>query len=310
MGFGGVTGLDSVGEDLERFTFTQVHMGMTARIVVYAPNQAKAETACEAAYKRIAEIDSIMSDYRQDSELMKFCAKAGGPAMPVSKDLYRVFERGLEVSKHSDGAFDITAGPIIRLWRQARRNGKLPKAAEIDSAKSKSGWRNLILSKRDTTARLAIAGMQVDLGGIAKGYACDEAVRVLKKHGLKSALVEMGGDLVLSDAPPGTKGWTIRVPNAGVEHAPVDMQLKNCAVSSSGDTEQFTVIEGVRYSHVIDPRTGLALTNRVQATVVARDGLTSDPLSTALSIVPASTRDGLLKHYRGARAYVRTLPGM
>lgn len=310
MGLGGVTGLDFVGEDLERFTFTQVHMGMQTRIVVYAANQAKAETACEAAYKRIADLDSIMSDYRQDSELMKLCAKSGGPIVKISPDLLRVLLRAQEMSKHTGGAFDVTAGPLIQLWRQARRSGTLPPAADIAKAKALIGWKKLTLDKKNSSAKLALTGMKLDLGGIAKGYACDEAIMVLKRHGLMSALVEMGGDVVLSDAPPATKGWTIRVPNAGPEHAPIDMVLKNCAISSSGDTEQFTVIEGVRYSHVVDPRTGRALTNRVQATVVARDGLTSDPLSTALTIVPSASRNRLLKKYPGSKAYVRILPGM
>ncbi|MBV6458744.1 MAG: hypothetical protein HONBIEJF_01882 [Fimbriimonadaceae bacterium] len=310
MGVGGVTGLDVVGEDLERFTFTQVHMGMEARIVVYAPNQARAEDACEAAYKRIAEIDTIMSDYRQDSELMRFCDKAGGGRRKISPDLFRVFARAQEISKLSGGAFDITSGPIIRLWRQARRTGKLPSASEIAAARRLVGWKHLTLDPKASAAKLALPGMRLDLGAIAKGYACDEAVRILKGQGLTSALVEMGGDLVLGDAPPTTKGWRIRVPNAGREHAPADMVLKNCAVSSSGDTEQFTVIGGVRHSHVVDPRTGMAITNRVQATVVARDGLTSDPLSTALTIVTPSSRNRLLKKYPGAKAYVRVLPGM
>src|SRR5579862_5301967 len=126
-------------------------------------------------------------------------------------------------------------------------------------------------------------GMRLDLGGIAKGYADDEVQKVLKQHGIKRALVEMGGDIVVSDPPPGSKGWEILVPNAGIDHAPDKLYFANQAISTSGDTEQFVVIGGVRYSHVVDPHTGQALTSRVQVTVIAPDGLTSDPLCKAIA---------------------------
>src|SRR5438034_992300 len=150
--------------------------------------------------------------------------------------------------------------------------------------------------------------MKPDLGGIAKGYAGDEAQRVLKQHGISRALVEMGGDIVVSGPPPGTEGWTIRVPNAGTDDKPVDMRFADRAISSSGDTEQSVVIGGRRYSHVLDPRTGQALTSRVQVTVLAPDGLTSDPLSTALCVLGKEAGDRLLKQYAGTTAFVRVLP--
>jgi thiamine biosynthesis lipoprotein len=149
--------------------------------------------------------------------------------------------------------------------------------------------------------------MKLDLGGIAKGYADDEAQRVLRQHGITRALVEMGGDIVVSGPPPGTEGWTIRVPNAGDDRGPADLHLAHRAISTSGDTEQFVLIGGHRYSHVVDPRTGQALTNRVQVTLIAPDGLTSDPLSTALTVLDEKGRSSLLKVYSGTKAYVRVL---
>lgn len=282
-------------------------MGIDARLIVYAKDQTTAEAAGAAAFARIGELDSIMSDYRKDSELMRLCAQAGGPPVRISPDLFKVLARSLEVSKRSDGAFDITANPIIGLWRRARREVRLPNEYDLRRALTFVGSRNLNLDRNTMTAKLGIAGMRMDLGGIAKGYACDEAQKVLKKHGITHALVEMGGDIVVSNAPPGTEGWTIRVPNAGDDKGPKDLQFANCAVSTSGDTEQFVVIDGVQYSHVVDPRTGRALTNRVQATVVAKDGLTSDPLSTALTVLEPSKRDDLVRRYRGVRVYVKEI---
>ena len=295
---------------LTRFTYTQYHMGVDARLVVYAPDQPAAERACTAAFARMAALDSIMSDYRRDSELMRLCARAGGRPVRVSQDLFVVLRRAQEVAQRSAGAFDITVGPLIALWRKARKTAVLPGPAEIERARRLVGWRKLRLNDRARTARLAARGMKLDLGGIGKGYAADQAQRVLQKHGITKALVELGGDIVVSGPPPGSDGWTIRVPNAGDEQGPADRRFAERAISTSGDTEQFAVIGGRRYSHVVDPRTGRALTNRVQVTVTAPDGLTSDPLSTALTVLGPEGRSKLLRAYRGTTADVRTLAGL
>jgi len=299
------TGLPS--DPLTRFTFTEYHMGVDARMVVYAPDQPSAEKACSAAFARIAVLDAIMSDYRKDSELMRLCDKSGGPPLRVSSDLFDVLKRAQELAKRTEGAFDVTVGPLIALWRAARKTGKLPDPVELSKARRLVGWQSVQLDECTRTVHLDARGMRLDLGGIAKGYACDQAQRVLKKHRIGRALVEMGGDLVVSGPPPGTEGWTIRVPNAGDDQGPKDLLFANCAISTSGDTEQFTVIGGVQYSHVVDPRTGQALTNRVQSTVVARDGLTSDPLATALTVLSRKEGEKLLRAYRGARSYVKVL---
>ncbi len=292
-------------EALTRFTYTEYLMGVDARIVVYAPDQSTAETACEAAFARIADLDTIMSDYRPASELMRLSEKAGGGPVPVSPDLFKILRYAQVVSKRSGGAFDVTVGPLVQLWRKARKTGTMPDPAAIDLARRLVGWRNLRLDEKSRTVTLALHGMRLDLGAIAKGYADDEAQIVLKKHGITRALVEMGGDIVVSGPPPGAEGWTIRVPNAGTDQGPVDLHFANCAVSTSGDTEQFVVIGGVRYSHVVDPHTGRALTNRVESTVIAPDGLTADPLSTALTLLGPRDRKRMLKEYPGTNVYIK-----
>jgi FAD:protein FMN transferase len=198
----------------------------------------------------------------------------------------------------------VTVGPLVQLWRQARRTGQLPDPAAIGQAKALVGWRKVRLDRRSRTVRLDTQGMRLDLGGIAKGYAGDEALRAMRVHGVRSALIELGGDIVLGAAPPGARGWRIEAPNAGG-----DLWLKDCAVSSSGDTEQFVVIDGVRYSHVVDPRTGRGLTTRRQATVVAKDGLTSDPLSTALTVADDRARCRLLQRTPGLKVYMKAAGG-
>lgn len=279
-------------------------MGIDARIVVYAKDQTTAENACSAAFKRIAELDTIMSDYRVDSELNNLCAKPFGKPVSVSRDLFVVLRRAEEVSRRSEGAFDVTVGPLIKIWRKARKTGVLPLAPEVEAARQLVGWQNVVLDSRARTVTFKIPGIKLDLGGIAKGYADDQAQIVLKKCGIDRALIEMGGDIVVTGPPPGTKGWKIQVPNAGA-----DMLFSHCAISTSGDTEQFTVIGGVQYSHVVDPRTGWALTNRVQSTIIARDGLTTDPLSTALTVLGDEDRARFLKWYPKTKSFMKSLKG-
>lgn len=277
-------------------------MGVDARLVVYAPDLKTAEDACTAAFERIAELDSILSDYRRDSELNRLSDRSGGAPVRVSSDLFRVMERAIEVSRRSDGAFDVTVGPSVRLWREARKTRVLPTLRQIEEARRRVGWKFVRLDHKKQTVQLLKKGMQLDMGGIAKGYAGDEAQKALRKFGVTSALIEMGGDIVVSGPPPGTDGWKVRTPNAGE-----DLTVVNQAISSSGDTEQFAIIGGKQYSHVIDPRTGWALTNRVQVTIIAPDGLTTDPLSTALTILSPAGRAKLLKHYPGAKTFARSL---
>jgi thiamine biosynthesis lipoprotein len=292
---------------LERFTYTEYHMGVDVRMVVYAASKEQAETACTAAFEEFARLDSIMSDYRPKSELMQLCAKAGGPPVKVSDDLFTVLERSQLVARRSRGAFDITCGPEIALWRAARKNHSLPEPTEITRARALTGWRKLRLDARNRTAQLLVPGMKLDLGGIAKGYADDRAQAVLKKHGIRSSLVEAGGDIVVTDPPPGTKGWRIQVANAGGPAGPPILLFSNCAVSTSGDTEQYVTLGGRRYSHIVDPRTGQALTDRIQVTIVAPKGIISDSLSKVVSVLGENKGLAVVRKDPGTRCYVRFL---
>lgn len=285
-------------------------MGVNARLVFYAPSQKVAEDAGAAAFARIAALDSIMSDYRPASELMRLCAHAGGPPVKVSPDLFRALRRAQDVSKQSNGAFDITVGPVVALWRAARKSGKLPDAAELARARKLVGWQKVHLDAKARTVRLDTPGMKLDLGGIGKGYAADAAQETLKRHGVTRAMVEMGGDIVVSGPPPGTNGWTVRVLNAGSDLVPTDLHLVNTAISTSGDTEQFVLIGGKRYSHLVDPRTGQALTSRVQVSLIAPNGTTSDPLTKALSILSPEASAKLLQRYPGTKSYIRVISDM
>lgn len=242
-------------------------MGALVRITIYF----KDASPIRAAFSRIAALDEALSDYKPDSELNRLC-RTHGIALPVSEDLFRVLEASERLSSLTDGAFDVTIGPVTHLWR-------LGKAADAETM-ARVGWRNLVLDKKRRTVELKVAGMQLDLGAIAKGYAGDEALKTLRRLGVTRALIAVSGDIVAGGAPPGRRGWRV-----GLEPAGGEILLRNAAVSTSGDIEQFREIGGVRYSHIIDPKTGLGLTSSIAVTVVARRGLEADPIATAVSVM-------------------------
>lgn len=270
-----------------RFEFQQTHMGAPVKITLYASDERSANRAAEAAFARFAELDQIMSDYKPDSELSRLSATAGsGRAVAVSDDLWKVFDRSRQVSEASDGAFDITVGPYVRLWRRARRSKEFPPEQRLIEARRAVGRQHLRLDGQRHTAQLLAPGMRLDLGGIAAGYAVDEALAVLAVHGVKRALIDASGDIGVGDAPPGEQGWKIGI-------APLDpagppsrhVVLRNAAVTTSGDAFQHVVIGGRRYSHIVDPRTGLGLTEPSSVCVVAADCITADSLATAVSVM-------------------------
>jgi thiamine biosynthesis lipoprotein len=242
-------------------------MGTLVRITIYA----KDASPMRAAFDRIRDLDEKLSDYKSDSEVNRLC-RTNAQAVHVSDDLFRILEASLELSRLTNGAFDVTIGPVTHLWRVAKK----PDAETM----ARVGWRNLVVDKKHRTVELKLAGMQLDLGAIAKGFAADEALKTLRLLGVKQALIAVSGDIVAGDAPPGTRGWRVGLQPAGGE-----ILLRNAAVSTSGDTEQFREIDGLRYSHIIDPKTGLGLTSAIAVTVVARRSLDADPIATAVSVL-------------------------
>jgi thiamine biosynthesis lipoprotein len=258
-------------------------MGTTARVVVYVGSRAAAEAAALAALARIAELDARLSDYRADSEVSALGRASGGEPQPIGADLLAVLVRAQDLARRSDGAFDVTVGPLSLLWRSARRRNELPSPEDVQSALARVGHGSLLLDPIRARCRLARPGMRLDLGGIAKGYAADQALAVLRARGWPSALVALGGDVVTGAPPPGRSGWTVALRTPGPEPPP--LVVHDTAVSTSGDAEQWLEAGGVRHSHILDPRTGQALVGRRSVTVVARDGALADGLATALSVL-------------------------
>jgi thiamine biosynthesis lipoprotein len=282
-------------------------MGVPVRLLLHASGEPLARAAAVAAFARIAALDAILSDYRPDSELRRL-GRGTEDWTPVSPELFAVLSRAREVARLTGGAFDPTVGPLVRLWRTARAERRLPAPDAIARARARVGWSGLELDPRSRAVRLARPDIQIDLGGIAKGFVTQAALDTLAQHGIASALVEAGGDLAVSAAPPGRPGWTIDAPGAEPAFAARAAQLVDAALATSGPSAQAVVIDGTRYSHVIDPRSGAALTASIVARVIARDGMTADALATTLTVVSEAERPILLGRFPVVAATVHAEP--
>ncbi len=259
-------------------------MGGTVTLVFYSGLEtAEAGRAADAAFAAVAEVDEAMSDYAPGSALNRLNAAAGGAAQPIPGILVEVLEASQRVAEATGGAFDPTVGPLVQLWRRARKEGRLPGSDEIAEARRLVGHDGLSLDHGRGTARLERAGMRLDLGGIAKGYACDRALRALAARGIRRAMVDAEGDFALGDPPPGRDAWRIQI----VDHPDRVLHLVRCGVATSGDAERFVEIDGRRYSHIVNPGTGYGIEQMSLVTVVAKDGATADALATAVSILGA-----------------------
>jgi thiamine biosynthesis lipoprotein len=289
---------------LRRFEFQETHMASPFDIILYTTDEPTARHASRQAYERIAKLNAILSDYDPESELSRLGQSAGGPAVPVSSDLFEVLNRSKEIWERSGGAFDVTIAPVGRLWRRARRDHKLPPRDRLEKARPLVGSDKMVLDPSTRTVRLLKPGMMLDAGGIAKGYAAQAALDVLKAAGIKQALVAAAGDIAVGDPPPGTRGWKVAI--APLEHGQSEplrtLILANSAVSTAGDTERFVIIDGHRYSHIINPSTGWAVEDRAAVTVVAADGATADALETTVYVMGPERGLKLVDETPGASA--------
>jgi arylsulfatase A-like enzyme/thiamine biosynthesis lipoprotein ApbE len=286
------------------YELTEPAMGTNFRLAVYGEELATIIPAVEAAMLRVHALDALLSDYSPDSEVSRL-AEAAKTARPdewisISPELAAVLTSGLEIAQSSEGAFDPTLGRLTKLWRRSKRQAELPSPMRLAEARAASGHSSLEFDPKQPALRFLVPGIELDLGGIAKGYACDEALRIITQAGLKSALVDGGGDILVSGPPPGQpEGWHISIDPGytGVE----TMNLIHCAVATSGDRYQAVAIDGVRYAHIIDPATGLGLTRMRSATIIARTAMEADALASAACVL-GPDRVGLVSNRPGVTA--------
>jgi thiamine biosynthesis lipoprotein len=290
-------------------------MGGPFRIVLYAPDEAAANRAAEAAFARVDHLNAALSDYQPGTEISRLSQRTldGPMAEPVEvgNDLWHVLVRGQAIAKQTGGAFDVTIGPYMRLWRRARELGELPTNERLEKTRPSVGHSHVRLDSERHTVQLLAPRMRLDVGGLALGYIADEAVAAAVAAGVPSALADAGGEISVGDPPPGKDGWVVGIQSLKNpdESTGEYVKLRNSCVTSSGDTRRFVEIGGRRYSHIIDPRTGLGLTRRIGATVIAPDGMTADALDTAVCVLGPERGLELVEQTPGAAARITTIDG-
>jgi FAD:protein FMN transferase len=306
----------------EILTFQEPHMGtlFTIRIWVPEPGPNRVQSATvqgiiadctllsRKAFDRVAELNQIFSDYLVESEVSLLSKAPAHAPVKVSDDLLAVLLQSQKLAERTDGAFDVTIGPMVRLWRRARKDQKLPTAVQIAGARERTGHQKLIIDPSAKTVTKTVENMVLDFGGIAKGYAADEALRILREGGASMALVAASGDIALGDPPPGKTGWSVGLETLEMA-APgeASFSLAHAAVSTSGDTQRFLVIEGKRYSHIVDPKTGLGLTDRIAVSVIAPTATLSDSYATAVSVLGREKGMALIEATHGLECRIVTV---
>jgi len=277
-------------QPLKRYEFSDQYMGTTFKITFYAPGDSIAKAASERAFQHTDELNSILSDYEPASNLNRLSEQSGSPEFfQVDSTLFRVISKAQAVAGETGGAFDITVGPFVKLWRNIRRaeTPELPSDRQLRRIRKRVGFWHLKIDSSSTAIALTRPRMQLDLGGIAKGYTADQILQVLQNFGIRSALIDAGGDIRLGDPPPGKESWKIRIPGHAEkgQRRWITLGLANCAIATSGDLFQYVRIDGERYSHIINPRTGLGLTDQLMVTIVAPNGITADSYASAASVM-------------------------
>ncbi|MFC6195786.1 FAD:protein FMN transferase [Dyadobacter subterraneus] len=278
-------------------------MGSPFRIIIYSDNDSTANRAAQSAFRRIEDLNASLSDYRDDSEINAVSAQSGTEKwIPVSKDLFDILYISDDISKKTNGAFDATLGPIVQEWRRATRKGYFPDTDLIKGALGKTGYQKIKFDKKTQSIQLKDKGMRLDIGGLGKGYAADEAVKVLKRYGIKSGMIDAGGKLALMDAPPGEKGWKIVI-SSGRDSVET-IEYANVGMATSGPTYRYLEYNGKRYSHIVDPKTGIGLLYHVRTTVISPTSVEADALATAFSVSGIKEGKKYLKRFPNNKVWL------
>lgn len=260
-------------------------MGTTCTLVAVVPlrRQEAGQRALREAEAALRRVEAHMSTHLDRSELSRLNDAPAGQAVPLSADTLTVLAAARGFSDATEGAFDVTCRPLVELWRDAGRSGSLPSPPAILQARGRSRWD--LLELLPDGAVKSNAGTRVDLGGIAKGWGVDQAAEALEQAGVHGAMVEVGGDLRVLGVQPDRALWPVEVRHPFADGILATLQLSQGAVATSGNYARFAVIEGRRFSHIIDPRTGWPADATPSVTVVAPDAMTADAWATALSVL-------------------------
>jgi thiamine biosynthesis lipoprotein len=283
-------------------------MGTNVEIYLYARDGDRAAALVEAAFQEIERVEAALSMYRPTSEVSRINADAATRAVTTDPEVFDLLQRAFDYSQRTGGAFDITVGSLVKAWGFFRNAGRYPSAEELSQAQATSGWRHVELEKATRSVRFLVEGLELDFGGIGKGFALDCAARTLRSHGVEAALLGAGQSSYYAiGTPPGSDGWAVTVPSPHRSALPLSkVLLRDRSLSTSGNDKQYFELDGHRYSHIINPLTGRPATGMLQVTVAARTATDSDALSTALFVVGPERAVDLVSEIRGATALLVT----
>jgi FAD:protein FMN transferase len=254
-------------------------MGTTYTVAVYGGDRYALDATIEEAFEEIRRLDQVMSNYREDSEWSRINRLAAREPVAVSPETFDLLGRCIEYSKASDGAFDITVGPLMKVWGFYQGTGRVPHRAEIRDAMARLGWQNVQLNEKNRTVRFLRAGLNIDPGGIGKGYAVDRMAGILKQGGVTSGIISAGRSSIYAiGAPPSEpRGWRVAIPDPREKGKEAfEVFLKNESLSTSGSSEKFFVAGGTTYSHIMNPRTGFPAQGMLMVSVVSPQTLDSE----------------------------------
>ncbi|MBW8017000.1 MAG: FAD:protein FMN transferase [Planctomycetes bacterium] len=264
---------------------TRMVMGTFAHSISVAADKKTAKAANKAAFEKLVEVDEMMSDFLFDSELSKINREAFGGAVKVSGELFEVISKAIEYSHISDGAFDITIGPVVDLWHEAEESKIKPSDEEIAAAKAKVGYEKLIVDAEKKTVRFAVDGMRLDLGAIAKGYGVDKAAEAMKAAGAVGGMVDVGGDIRCFGKPAKKAKWAIGLQDPGKDDILMVIELGDNAIATSGDYLRFVVLDGEKFSHIMAPKKGASAKGLTSVTVIAKTAMDADALATTVTVL-------------------------
>ncbi|MCX5666026.1 MAG: FAD:protein FMN transferase [Candidatus Omnitrophica bacterium] len=276
---------EKIVEDSRFFMGTVVQIKVSIDPAKYG--EVRAKDAIGRAFDEIKRIEDIYSVYKDESEISRINRLRKNERLQISDGVFNLIRKTLDYSERTGGAFDITVKPLVDLWSGVKKANKLPDEYELKRALGRVGFKSVVLDEVARTIHFKKDKMSIDLGGAAKGYASDRAVRVLEENGIDNALVNSGGDMYCLGKRTAHELWKV-----GVQHPRdrnrtfLEIRLKDRAIDTSGDYERYFTIDGKRYSHIIDPRTGYPIGDDVvSASVIAPDSTTADILATAMCIL-------------------------
>ena len=286
------------------YSFARMQMGTVVEITVYGGDEGEIDGVVETAFQEIDRLEAIFSSYRNDSDVSKINRKAGKGEVVVSPEVIFVVTRALEIAEKSGGAFDPTVGILGRLWSfSGEQDRPIPSREEVEGLLELVDYRQVVVDREAGGVSLERAGMEINLGGVAKGYIVGRAVEVLKEGGISRGIVKAGGDMVVFDRDKGPFKIGIQHPRRE-EMLVGEISFTNEAIATSGDYERFIIRNGVRYHHILDPSTGFPARGTQEVTILSRDPTLADALSTTVFVLGPKKGMALIEAFPGVEGMI------